>query len=83
MGKPIIEPDPSKIPDAVGIIEHAAEPFIPAKLRARIYVIAGFVAVAAPAAAAVAGGIVGEVLAITGAAAAAIVGSTALAHVGK
>jgi len=83
MSKPIIQPDPSKIPDAVGVIEHAAEPFIPAKVRATIYSVAGFVAIAAAAAAPVAGGVVGEVLSIVGAAAAAIVGTTALAHVSK
>lgn len=81
--KPVIDPDLSKIPEVTGDIEKAVEPFIPAKVRAGIYSVCGVIAVAATGAAEVVGGTVGEVLGIVGAAAAAVVGTTAISHIGK
>lgn len=83
MSTPTIQIDPTKIPDAIGAIEKAGDPFLPPKLRAAIYAIAGFIAIAAAAAAPVVGGVIGEVLSIIGASAAAIIGTTALSHVSK
>lgn len=78
-----INPDPSKIPAAVGATEKAVERFLSPKVRAGIYAVAGVIAVVAGAAAPVFGGVVGDTLGVVAAAAAAVVGSTALSHVSK
>ncbi|HEY4267538.1 MAG TPA: hypothetical protein VGM94_05030 [Galbitalea sp.] len=80
---PIVKPDLSQ--DTLGAAESAiatsALPFIPAKVRATIYTVAGIVGVVALPVAAIVGGEVGTVLDDVAAAAAIVSGVTALAHI--
>lgn len=79
----IVKPNASGITPAVAAVAAVAAPFIPAKIRAVIYSIAGTVSVIALALSPVLGGTVGVVLGIVGAAAAAVTTATALSHIGK
>ena len=82
---PIVNPDHSqeKLGEAESAIITSALPFIPAKVRATIYTVAGIVGVIALPVAAIVGGEVGTVLDDVAAAAAIVSGVTALAHINK
>lgn len=73
--------DVTKLDGAIATVVTVADPFIPAKVRASIYVIGTVAATALEAVAPVVGGTVGVVVQISGAALAALVGAIALSHV--
>lgn len=82
---PVVAPDLSAptVDGAVAKIATAASPFIPAKLRAAIYTVAGLIGVATIASAPVVGGTLGDVLGGIGAAATALTSTLAVSHITK
>lgn len=82
---PLVAPDLSAktVDTAVTELATAANPFIPAKVRAAIYTVGSFVSVAAFAVAPVVGGHIGVVVDLIGGATVALTGALAISHVSK
>jgi hypothetical protein len=85
MSTPIVTPDltPKTVDKAAVSVTAATAPFIPAKVRAIIYSVAGLIGVVGVAIAPVLGGVAGEVAGGIGAAATAVTSTLALSHIGK
>ncbi len=79
--EPIIAPDVTQIEPAVATIVNAS--FVPQKVRVGIYSVAGSVGLVAGPVGLAIGGQVGIVLEAIGAGCIALVGGTALSHIGK